>query len=177
MRLPAQDVTVTVGAGGAGAATQHCNDTHTGRSGGTSSILHASLIAATGGSGALSTQAAGGASGTGTIGGVSYSARGGGVGGGGSFPAGGGGGAGGSGDGLNGGPGLASAITGAQVTYGAGGAGRNGSGFGAPGPGTAGIGGGGSDAFGDFPGFHPGGDGVVIVRYRIPAVGLVPGVD
>ncbi len=52
--------------------------------------------------------------------------------------------------------------------YGAGGPGRSSSGFGTPAPGTTRIGGGGYDGFGGSLAVSPGGDGVVIVRYRIP---------
>jgi hypothetical protein len=176
LTLTAGSYQATVGAGGAGAATQACDQTHTGGEGAESTVTVAgeTLLRATGGLGALSTQAQGGASGAGTIDDEAYSARVGGIGAGGELGcpspggecgAGGGGGAGGAGSALDGGPGIASSITGQNVLYGQGGAGRNSSGFGSPDEGAKGPGGGGSDMNGG--GYAAGNPGTVILRYPL----------
>lgn len=174
--VAAGSIPVTVGPGGAGSTTATCGVQHSGNDGGASTLgLGASTVTSTGGKGAVSNQVTGGASGTGTIDGVASIAQGGGGSGGQPLGAGGGGGAGGAANGVNGGPGVDIAITGVPTTYGAGGPGRSNVGFGTPSPRVLGVGGGGYDYFGsrDWT-FAPGGDGAVIVRYRIPSDGLDP---
>jgi hypothetical protein len=167
----------TVGAGGSGSTGQDCSVDHTGRAGATSSLTssQATLLSATGGAGAGSQQARGGASGAGTIDGQARTANLGGIGTGGAVNctpgdcgAGGGGGAGGAGDVHDGGAGIQSSITGATVTYGQGGAGRSTGLFGSPGEGAKGPGGGGSDGTGG--GFTAGNAGTVILRYTLTTV-------
>jgi uncharacterized repeat protein (TIGR02543 family) len=118
-------------------------------------------ITSSGGLAAVANSAVGGTSGQGFLGGTGS---------GGTSPAGGGGGAGAAGSNLNGGAGLTSNISGSDVMYGSGGAGRNGSGFGTASSGgavgptvaIANRGGGGSDI---SPGWNAGAAGVVVIRY------------
>jgi hypothetical protein len=181
---------VTVGTGGAGSTTISCNDDHRGNDGGPSRLRREAgdvLVAeATGGIGAVgrgtvdgrTASAVGGTSGSGTIDGVAAGPNAGGDGSSaGGLGAGGGGGAGASGSALAGGAGRASAITGTEVVYGGGGAGRSNDGPGTPGDGGGGqggtsgvdgLGGGGSDAWSTAQqAFSSGGSGVVILRYRV----------
>lgn len=174
------EYTVDVGVGGPGSTTVTCSDDHEAADGGDSALGRAGtpLVVATGGRGvpgrgpgATST---GGASGTGAIDGVAYTARAGGTGTG-QYGAGGGGGAGSAAVGLAGGTGVTSSITGAPVVYGGGGAGRSSAGFGTPGDGAAvgetaaaaDRGGGGSDRVSGDDGYQGGADGVVVLRYRV----------
>jgi len=172
---------VVVGAGGAGSTTDDCLSPGVNGRGGSASQIKSGATVLVEGSGAPSysvNSAVGGSSGTGVRGGSSLQYAGGtGTGG---YGAGGGGGAGGAGSGINGGAGVNSSITGAQIMYGSGGAGKNDAGFGTAqsgggsnSAGTNGVGGGGSDRCptpcSAYAGSYAGGSGTVVIRYALPA--------